>query len=141
MYVFIYHFNVGSGQWTARYVEAHRANGPGRHDFSLCVPDLGMSLDTWPARPGPKHQRAVPGPALFVPGRNGFGPGPCRVARLNIYMSFFNIVHDFCSTRYRSIFTFFLQPFLSSPHLAKLSVVEAIRRSAPYKFWIEHGFP
>jgi hypothetical protein len=27
----------------------------------------------------------VPGPALFVPGRNGFGPGPCRVARLDIY--------------------------------------------------------
>jgi hypothetical protein len=47
MYVFIYRSTVGSGQWLARYVEAHRANGPARHDFSLCVPDLGMSLGTW----------------------------------------------------------------------------------------------
>jgi hypothetical protein len=27
----------------------------------------------------------VPGLTLFVPGRNGFGLGPCRVARLDIY--------------------------------------------------------
>jgi hypothetical protein len=47
MYVFIYCSTVGSGHWTTRYVEAHRANGPARHDFPLCVPGLGMSLDTW----------------------------------------------------------------------------------------------
>jgi hypothetical protein len=45
--MYLYTATVGSGQWPARYVEAHRANGPARHDFSLCVPGLGMSLGTW----------------------------------------------------------------------------------------------
>jgi hypothetical protein len=30
----------------------------------------------------------MPDPALFVPGQNGFGPGPCRVAHLDIYTLF-----------------------------------------------------
>jgi hypothetical protein len=44
-----------------------------------------MSLGMWasPTRPEASTGRAWP--ALFVPGRNGFGPGPCRVARLDIY--------------------------------------------------------
>jgi hypothetical protein len=45
MYVFIYRSTVGSGQWPIRYVEAHGANGPARHDFSLCVPGLGIVGD------------------------------------------------------------------------------------------------
>jgi hypothetical protein len=35
MYVFIYRSNVGSGQWPARYVEAHQA-GPARF-FPVCA--------------------------------------------------------------------------------------------------------
>jgi hypothetical protein len=60
MYVFIYCSTIGSGQWPARYVEAHRANGPARHDFSLCVPGLGMSLGTWasPTRPEASTDRS-----------------------------------------------------------------------------------
>jgi hypothetical protein len=79
MYVFIYRSTVGSGQWSARYVEAHRVNGPARHDFSLCVPGLGMSLGTWASltRPEASTGRVWPGPirtgpkrvrAEFVPG-------------------------------------------------------------------------
>jgi hypothetical protein len=79
MYVFIYHFNVGSGQWTARYVEAHRANGSARHDFSLCVSGLDMSLGTWvsPTRPEASTGRAWPDPIRTGPKwvRAGSVPG------------------------------------------------------------------
>jgi hypothetical protein len=45
--MYLYTATAGSGQWLARYVEAHRTNGPAQHDFSLCVPGLGMFLGTW----------------------------------------------------------------------------------------------
>jgi hypothetical protein len=78
MYVFIYRSNVGSGQWPARYVEAHRANGPIQHDFSLCVPGLGMSLGTWasPTRPEASTDRAWPGPIRTGPKRVWAGSVP-----------------------------------------------------------------
>jgi hypothetical protein len=71
MYVFIYRSIVGSSQWPARYVEVHRANGPARHDFSLCVPGLGMSLGTWasPTRLEASTGRAWPGPIRTGPKR------------------------------------------------------------------------
>jgi hypothetical protein len=54
MYVFIYCSTVGLGQWSARHVEAHRANGPAQYDFSLYVSGLGMSLDTWASTTRPE---------------------------------------------------------------------------------------
>jgi hypothetical protein len=78
MYVFIYRSNVGSGQWPTRYVEVHRANGPTRHDFSLCVPGLGMSLGTWASltRPEASTGRAWPGPIRTGPKRVRAGSVP-----------------------------------------------------------------
>jgi hypothetical protein len=77
--MYLYTATAGSGQWSARYVEAHRANGPARHDFSLCVPGLGMSLDTWasPIRSEASTGRAWPGPIRTGPKRvrAGFVPG------------------------------------------------------------------
>jgi hypothetical protein len=78
MYVFIYCSTVGSGQWPARYVQAHRANGPARHDLSLYVPGLGMSLDTWAStiRPEASTGRALPGPIRTGPKQVRIGSVP-----------------------------------------------------------------
>jgi hypothetical protein len=95
MCVFIYRSTVGSGQWAARYVEAHRAD-PAR--FSLCVPGLGMSLGTWasPTRPEASTGRAWPGPirtgskrvrAGSVPG-GPFGHLYCQPATTQLLLKF-----------------------------------------------------
>jgi hypothetical protein len=78
MYVFIYCSTVGSGQWPARHGEAHRANRPARHDFSLFGPGLGMSLGTWASttRPEALTGRAWPGPIRTGPKRVRAGSGP-----------------------------------------------------------------
>jgi hypothetical protein len=78
MYVFIYRSTVGLDQWPARYVEVHRANGPGRHDFSLCVPGLDMSLGTWasPTQPEASTGRAWPDPIRTGPKRVRAGSVP-----------------------------------------------------------------
>jgi hypothetical protein len=43
MYLILW-LSIGSGQWPARYVQAHRANGPTWHNLYLRVPGLDMSL-------------------------------------------------------------------------------------------------
>jgi hypothetical protein len=69
---------IGSGQWSARYVQAHRANGPARHDLYMSVPGLDMPLGTWasPTRPEASTGRAWPGTIRSGPKRVRTGSVP-----------------------------------------------------------------
>jgi hypothetical protein len=55
-----------------------KPTGPARHDFSLCVPGLGMSLGTWasPTRPEASTGRVWPGPIRTGPKRVRAGSVP-----------------------------------------------------------------
>jgi hypothetical protein len=68
MYVFIYCSTVGSGQWPARYVQAHQTNRPARHDLYLRVPGLDMSLGTWANMTWPRASTGHAWPSTI---RNG----------------------------------------------------------------------
>jgi hypothetical protein len=72
---------VRAGAWPGPLRPTGQWAGPAR--FFPVRAGFGHVLG--PARSGPKHQRAVSGPILFVPGQNGFVPGPDRVVRLDIY--------------------------------------------------------
>jgi hypothetical protein len=89
---------IGSGQWPARHVQAHRTNGPARHDLSLCVPGLYMSLGTWASTTQPEASM----------GRNGFGPSLCRVAHLDIYTLPSHVVAFLCSCMFLLVIHLFV---------------------------------
>jgi hypothetical protein len=68
---YMYLYTVLLLVWASARPGPLRPNGPARHDFSLCMPSLGMSLGTWasPTRPEASTGRAWPGPIRTGPKR------------------------------------------------------------------------